>query len=820
MNRSTAAERELRRATVTPADARPSPPGDLTRALVELGLRLCRQTDPTESYRDICIAARQLLQAEAAALWLVDSRTDELVGCLHLGEQGRETIPEDVSLRDRRHPLVTAVAEGGIQVVRGSVAQSAQGNATEAPELALLIPLTAPGHNAPTGILLASQAAKPLWPDPEVETIGRLLAQIVAPHLSTHQPGQATNESAPPAVLDAISDGVLLLGMNGVVEYVNEPAAVLLGVRAADLVNRHIREIQWPLVDTSGQPIPPDRLPFALALRERAPVLDRDLLASASSARTLVRVSVRFMDDGGIPTRAVVTLRDLTDHQELLKQLTRTETMRTVGQLASAAIHDINNWFGLILGQAELMLVADPPSEMTEGLESIRKAACDGAEALKRIQDLARSPSEAEPVPVDVNQILREVVDITRPRWSDSLTSSAAATSVIMDLAVPLAPISAVPSELREVFTNLILNAVDAMPHGGALRVASKRQRNRIVVTIADTGIGMTEDVRQRIFEPFFTTKGARGSGLGLAVSKTMIERHGGKISAESELGRGTTFILSFAPVERAKKLVEEQEVPPARPSRILLVEDDQHVREMMTRMLERDHHTVTACRSGREAITLLGGEVFDVVLTDLVMPGIDGWDVAQATRKAQANVPVILVTGVSQRFSESELRARGVTSRLSKPFRIEQLRRAVGNVLGTVEPEGSSSAQPRILAVDDEPAMTRMLTAMLQTSGCEIQTAHDGTDATLLLQEAASTGRPFGLLFTDMHMPGMDGGELIQRARMITPQLVTILLSGDGTDGAAVGADLSLPKPYSLASLLATLDQALALHTRVAPTR
>jgi CheY-like chemotaxis protein len=137
-----------------------------------------------------------------------------------------------------------------------------------------------------------------------------------------------------------------------------------------------------------------------------------------------------------------------------------------------------------------------------------------------------------------------------------------------------------------------------------------------------------------------------------------------------------------------------------------------------------------------------------------------------------------------------------------------------------TVEPEWTSDSHPRILAVDDEPAMTRMIAAMLQTSGCEVQTANDGADARILLEEASRSGRPFGLLFTDMHMPDMNGGELIGEARQINPHIVTVLLSGDSTDGESVGADLGLQKPYSLAALLGTLDQALALSKRVTGTK
>jgi CheY-like chemotaxis protein len=296
-----------------------------------------------------------------------------------------------------------------------------------------------------------------------------------------------------------------------------------------------------------------------------------------------------------------------------------------------------------------------------------------------------------------------------------------------------------------------------------------------------------------------------------------MVDRYGGRISVESELGHGTTFTLSFAPSETAKNNSGSPDVPAPRPSRVLLVEDDQQMREMLTRMLELDRHTVSACRSGRDAITLLGTDTFDIVITDLMMPLADGWDVAQATRKAQPMVPVVLITGANQRFSQAELRARGVSARLNKPFRLEQLQRTINNLVSSAEPEHISDDRPRILAVDDEPAMTRMIAAMLLTSGCEVQTATDGADARLLLEEASRAGRPFGLLFTDMQMPGINGGELIREAREINPYIVTVLLSGNADDGIAVGADLSLQKPYSLAALLSALDQAVALSKRVA---
>ncbi|MFN0070848.1 MAG: response regulator [Chloroflexota bacterium] len=787
-----------------------------------LGTLLNRQSDDAARHRTLCEQALQALGAESVAFWLVDEPSQELVAVLTVHRQGAASLPDDLRLDDPRHPIASTFLGREVQAIQGPLQAEYLGGGIGRVGALLTAPVLTSLSGTCIGVLAAALGDEATPCDERHREVASIISQIAGPLLAPKLEN-APHAAIPPRLddpnwlLEALPDGVLLVAPNGSIERLNQAAASLLGLRSTDWVGRHARDVPWPLADENGLAVPFERQPIGLALRDRAVPQEREMLATSSLGQRMVRVTASFVDTAemGSP-RMVVLIRDLSEHRELLQQLTRTETMRIVGQLASAAIHDINNWFGLILGQAELMLVADPPGDMIDGLESVRKAACDGAEALKRIQDLARSSVDVDPTPVDVNQVLREVVDITRPKWSDLLQSSGASTSVMMDLAVPLAPILAVPSELREVFTNLILNAVDAMPHGGALRVASKRQRNRIVVTIADSGTGMPEEIRARIFEPFFTTKGARGSGLGLAVSKTMVERHGGRISVESELGQGTRFVLSFAPAEKARLTSATPEVPAPRPSRVLLVEDDQHMRDLMVKMLERDRHTVTPCRSGREAIVLLGQEVFDIVLTDLVMPLADGWDVAQATRKAQPTVPVILITGSSQRFSEAELRARGVTARLNKPFRLDQLRRAIGNVLATTDPVSTTAAQPRILAVDDDPAMTRMLSAMLQTSGCEIQTANDGVDASLLMDEASRAGRPFGLLFTDMNMAEMNGAELIQRARGINPRIVTILLSGDTPSGVSAGADLSLQKPYSLAALLSVLDQGLALHKRV----
>jgi len=241
------------------------------------------------------------------------------------------------------------------------------------------------------------------------------------------------------------------------------------------------------------------------------------------------------------------------------------------------------------------------------------------------------------------------------------------------------------PAELREVMTNLILNAVDAMPHGGTLTLATATRGESIELRVTDTGVGIPDAVRTKIFDPFFTTKGPKGTGLGLSMTYGILSRHGATIAVQSQEGQGTTFIMLFpVSVVPEAPVPEAEEVPEAVPLRCLVVDDEENVGDMLADVLRSAGHTVTVARNASEGLAHVQSDLLDLVFTDLSMPGMTGWELARSVRTVAPGLPVILVSGFAVEVSQEELEASGVHSVLAKPINI-------GDVL-----EAASAIRPR----------------------------------------------------------------------------------------------------------------------------
>jgi signal transduction histidine kinase len=238
--------------------------------------------------------------------------------------------------------------------------------------------------------------------------------------------------------------------------------------------------------------------------------------------------------------------RYIAEQERIRAQFAQVEKLSALGVLASGVAHDFNNSLASILARAELMQkYAHDPAHIRRGLALIIKSAQDGARTVKRIQDFARQRQGGDFTPVEVDRLLADVGEITRPRWKNQ----AEAAGVRIELDVDAGSGSVVMgdgSELREVLVNLVFNAVDAMPQGGTLTLSTREAAGAVEIAVADTGTGMAEEVSARIFDPFFTTKGVQGMGLGLAVSYGIVARHGGRIEVESRLGVGTTFRITL----------------------------------------------------------------------------------------------------------------------------------------------------------------------------------------------------------------------------------------------------------------------------------
>ncbi|MBT5874531.1 MAG: GAF domain-containing protein, partial [Candidatus Latescibacteria bacterium] len=359
--------------------------------------------------------------------------------------------------------------------------------------------------------------------------------------------------------------------------------------------------------------------------------------------------------------------------QETQSQLVESERLRAVGELAAGVAHNFNNILTSILGYTELLTMEPDLKPFLSHLEVITQAAQQGASIARQLQDFTRVQASASMHALNLNNAIEQAVRITRPRWAGMSDSASRQIDVVTELA-DIPPVNGNSPELVEVYTNLILNAVDAMPGGGALTITSEEREDDIVVTVRDTGSGMAPETRSRVFEPFFTTKGPTlGSGLGLSVAHGIIKRHGGAISVESTASEGTVFTTILPsrtePPETVARLAEKQ----VRPQRVLVIDDEIEVRELMVRML--DEHNVDIASSGESGIQLFQQYRHDIVFTDIGMPGLSGWNVAHVVRQTDPSVAVVAITGWGKHFSSGQRQAGDVDVILPKPFTIKEVR-------------------------------------------------------------------------------------------------------------------------------------------------
>jgi CheY-like chemotaxis protein/anti-sigma regulatory factor (Ser/Thr protein kinase) len=373
------------------------------------------------------------------------------------------------------------------------------------------------------------------------------------------------------------------------------------------------------------------------------------------------------------------------------------ERLRALGQMASGIAHDINNAISPVSLYTESLLEREPNlSERARGyLTTIQRAIEDVARTVARMREFYRErEAQLTLERVDLNRAVRQVVELTRPRWSDLPQQRGVMVDLRTELRDSLPDIMGAENEIRDALTNLIFNAVDAMPSGGTLTVrtltsAGAGGEDRVLIEVTDTGVGMDEDTRRRCLEPFFTTKGERGTGLGLAMVYGMIQRHSAELDIESAAGVGTTVRLSFpAHTSSAVSTKQAANLPVAgRRLRILLVDDDPMLIKSLQDTLQEDGHQITATHGGQAGIdafaaALKRGEGLDVVITDLGMPYVDGRKVAASIKMLSATTPVILLTGWGQRLIAANDIPPHVDKLLSKPPRLHELRAALAELV------------------------------------------------------------------------------------------------------------------------------------------
>jgi signal transduction histidine kinase len=388
--------------------------------------------------------------------------------------------------------------------------------------------------------------------------------------------------------------------------------------------------------------------------------------------------NARLLDEAQDAARKLQSVVD--DLKATQAQLVRGETLSAIGKLASGMAHHLNNLFAVILGRLETLLVKAPDQEARRYLEIVQRAAQDGAEVVRRVQRFSRVQPVSRTVPVDLNQLAQEVLELTRPRWHNEALLRQIRIDTALDLG-PIRPVAGELAPLREVLMNLLLNGIDALPDGGRLILKTWMTGPDVHCSVSDTGAGMSEEVRHRALDPFFTTKGPKSTGLGLSVTYGIVQRHNGKLEIDSAPGRGTTVTITLP----AMGTTMSSPAPAASPAlatpshlRVLIVDDEPEVRSALADMLGIAGHTAFQAAGGREALAWLeAGQPVDLVLTDMGMPGMMGSEVARAIRGRWPHLKIGLMTG----WDETEGLVADATSivdfTLAKPFELKALTRA-----------------------------------------------------------------------------------------------------------------------------------------------
>ena len=385
--------------------------------------------------------------------------------------------------------------------------------------------------------------------------------------------------------------------------------------------------------------------------------------------------------DGRI--RAVsVTGEVLAEPTTWTENQTQRHRMETLGRMTMGMAHDFNNLLSGILGHLELWRLESPPSaSQAAHLDTIESAAASGADLIGRIQRYIRQEAQSAFEPLDLNALIEDCVQFTRPYWYNEPRRQGIHIETTFDR-MDLPAIRGTRSELRDVFVNLILNAIHALPDGGAIRIRSFVNDEGIGVEVADTGIGMPTEVAKRVFEPLFSTKGDAGNGMGLAVAAGTVREHGGSIAVQSKEGSGTQFTLRF-PIQRATRSTATiQPQASARadslsPRTILVVDDEEMVRNVISRLLDLRGHTTVAVGSAHEALDLLGSRSWDLVLTDQGMPGMTGRELAHQIRKRHAELPILLLTG----DTDIDVNPAEISAVLTKPFKIADVEAVIAEL-------------------------------------------------------------------------------------------------------------------------------------------
>ena len=383
---------------------------------------------------------------------------------------------------------------------------------------------------------------------------------------------------------------------------------------------------------------------------------------------------------------SVLILQKVAEREKRRDELLQLEKMNSVRTIVAGIAHEFNNILAVVHGNAEVLEDGfENEKELKKGLHNIKKASDEGAGIVRDMITIAQSDKDtSEHLFFDLKQLIIQAIEAVMPGWKNIAYFSEMKYKIDRNGMKRVPGVFCNPTELREVFVNIINNALDAMPDGGRISFSTWSNEDTVFVEISDTGMGMSEEVKNRIFDPFFTTSRPERTGLGMGVAYSIITRHGGKIGVESEEGKGTTLTLSLPINNETKQQILSSRSAPDKVAKglsILVVDDEEEICNILDKFFSRVGHMVKAVSSGAEAIELAKKEDFDIVICDLTMPGVTGHDVIKALNELDKVPKIGVSTGSIEDYSSAEANALKADFIINKPFRLLELANKI-NVL------------------------------------------------------------------------------------------------------------------------------------------
>ncbi len=481
-------------------------------------------------------------------------------------------------------------------------------------------------------------------------------------------------------VVRRIGEGVIVADAEDRVIFANRAFAEMVGAPAGEVTGRRWTEWLSTAQDVGA---------LTAQMRDASFRGELLLITSGGEPRPVLLTLSAFADGSGESPAGrdqhrIGVFRDIGREHELRFRVIREQKFRTLGSLAAGVAHNINNRLTPVLGWTEMLLErlgageTIDAEELAHALRVINQGASDSVGTVRRLQEYARPARVKGPESVQLRDVVEQLLALTRPQWDNEAARKGIRYELDLRLE-PAPPILAVASEIREALLNILENALVAMPRGGRLGIHVRTDEGRAVVSVADSGRGMSPEVQRLAFEPFFTTRGNEGgTGLGLPLALEIVQRYGGTIGVESAEGCGTTFTLTF-PALAAEAPSAPVFLPVVEPLRILAVEDEPEVADLVRAMLIHAGHSVVSAASGREALDLFEREPVDLVITDLGMPGMTGLALAAELKRRRA-VPIILLTGWAEDLDGKNTPDADVI--IAKPFTRERLVDAIARAV------------------------------------------------------------------------------------------------------------------------------------------